>query len=484
MYGLPSIIGRLLNYLLVPLHTSVFLPEKFGVITEMYSYVAFLVVLLTFGMETAYFRFVSKKENFNDRGVIFSTTIVGLLITTIFFWVLSVSLSQSIANFLHYPDNSEYVVWFAIIVGFDALSAIPLAKLRMEGKAKRFAGIYFANILVNFGLNWLFLGYCMKVYPSGGSNFIVDLIYRSDIGVGYVFLANLFASLAKFILLSPEIIKMPKVVDWNRLKAMFLYGSPLLLGSLAIIVNEHLDKILLKHMLIKDLGESGAIHQVGIYGACYKLSVIMMLFIQAFRYAAEPFFFSHEKEKNSKATYAMIMKYFVMVCSVIFLGVVLYMDVLKYFIQKEEYWEGLSVVPILLMAYFYNGIFYNLSAWYKLSGKTKFGAYISLFGAAITIVLNLLLIPIMGYMGSAWATVICYFSMAVLSYVLGQRNYSIPYDLKQIIIPQLVVLFLYFMSSFWNHLPFLDRILINTCIFTGYLGLLFVWYRTYDKGII
>lgn len=431
IYGLPSIIGRLLNYLLVPLHVAVFVPERFGVITEMYSYVAFLVVFLTYGMETAFFRFQTKHED--KSNTVFSTVLLSLLSTSAVFVVLCSYFSQSIANFINYPNNAEYVIWFALIVGLDAISSIPLARLRAQNKAIRFASINMVNILVNIGLNLFWIAYCMPEYENGNTNIIIDTFYSPSIGVGYVFLANLMASLLKFLLLSPSFLKVKMQFDLGLWKNMIKYSSPLLIASLAIIVNESVDKIMLKWMLLDDLGVEGASRQVGIYGACYKLSIIISLFIQAFRYAAEPFFFSQAKQSDAKESYAQIAKYFVIVCSIILLGVILYLDILKYFIPNESYWEGLNVVPILLYANLFLGLFYNLSIWYKLSEKTRFGAIIASIGAFITLTLNYLLIPIIGYTGSAWATFFCYLSMVIISYLIGQKYYPIPYDIKRML---------------------------------------------------
>lgn len=444
IYGLPSIIGRLLNYLLVPLHTSVFLKESFGVITEMYAYVAFLVVFLTYGMETAYFRFQSKEEK-QDSSV-FSTVLYSLIGSTLLFWAISSSFSQSIADWLGYPENNEYVLWFALIVGLDAISSIPLAKLRIETKAIRFAGINLASIAVNIGLNLFWLGYCMPAFESGQSNFLINWLYSPEIGVGYVFLANLFASLIKFLLLTPQFRQLKLEFDWKMWRAMIVYGSPLLLSSLAIIVNENADKILIKRLLIDELGTEGATGMVGIYGACYKLSIIISLFIQAFRYAAEPFFFAQAQDQSAPKTYAKIMNYFVITCALIFMGVMFYIDILKYFLANEEYWEGLHIVPILLMANIFLGIFYNLSVWYKLNGMTRYGAMIAGVGAVITIVLNFWWIPIFGYLGSAWATLICYFSMSLLSYFIGKKYYKVPYQLTKVLF--------YLLSALGLHLLF------------------------------
>ncbi len=445
IYGLPSIIGRLLNYLLVPLHTAVFLPERFGVITEMYAYVAFLVVILTYGMETAYFRYQSKNEE--NQKAVFSTVMISLLGSTTIFILFTSLFSQGIANAIDYPENSEYVVWFAFIVGLDAISSIPLAKLRMENKAIRFALINLSSILVNIGLNLFWVGYCIPEYEAGNSSFLIEWFYTPDIGVGYVFLANLFASIVKFLLLSPQMLKVKAEFDKALWKDLLVYGTPLLISSIAIIVNENADKILLKWLLIDDLGKESSIAIVGVYGACYKLSIIISLFIQAFRYAAEPFFFAQSNDKDAPKVYAKIMNYFVLTCSLIFLSVMFFIDILKYFLANEEYWVGLHVVPILLFANIFLGIFYNLSVWYKLTGMTRYGALIAGIGAVITIALNIWLIPIFTYTGSAWATFLCYLSMVIISYWIGQKYYKVPYQLKKVIFYLLLAAVLYFLST-------------------------------------
>ena len=482
IYGLPSIIGRLLNYLLVPLHTGKFTTSEYGEIVEMYSYVAFLVVLLTYGMETAYFRFQSKEGS--NHKVIFSTVLISLFSSTILFISFATFFAGDIATLLKYPDNSEYVIWFAYIVGLDAISSIPMARLRIENKAIRFASVNMANILVNIGLNLFWVGYCLPAYNAGESNFILDNFYSPEIGIGYVFIANLFATIVKFTLLSPYLLKVNFSFSKSILKEMLIYGGPLLIASVAIIINETSDKILLKWLLLDDLGLYKAKAQVGIYGGVYKLSIIISLFIQAFRYAAEPFFFAQEREKDSKQTYATIMKYFVIVCSVIFLAVMLYLDQLKRFVNNEAYWEGLHIVPILLFANIFLGIFYNLSVWYKLNGKTKYGAYIAVIGAIITLVLNIILIPQIGYLGSAWATFACYGTMAIISYILGQKYFKVNYSLKSIFF-YLGLAFIFYWASTLLSLPeesFL-KFGVNTLILITFLSITFVLEKP-KKGLI
>lgn len=474
IYGLPSIIGRLLNYLLVPLHTGKFTRSEYGEIVEMYSYVAFLVVLLTYGMETAYFRFQSKQGS-NHQSV-YSTVLFSLFSTTTIFIFFATFFAQDIATALKYPDNSEYVIWFAFIVGLDAISSIPMARLRIENKPMQFAGINMANILVNIGLNVFWIGYCLALYNSGNTNFLVDYFYSPEIGIGYVFIANLFATIVKFLLLSPSLFKVSIKFDKRILKEMLIYGSPILIASIAIIINETADKILLKWLLFPEIGTYKATEQVGIYGGVYKISIIITLFIQAFRYAAEPFFFSNEKEKNARETYALIMKYFVIVCSVIFLGVMLYLDFIRYFVNNPDYWEGLHIVPILLFANIFLGIFYNLSVWYKLNGKTMYGAYIASAGAIITLVLNFILIPKIGYTGSAWATLACYSSMAIISYIFGQKHYKIDYNLKSIFGYLSLALLLYYISTFIQlEAESLEKTAVNSLIMLSFLAIIFIF---------
>jgi O-antigen/teichoic acid export membrane protein len=472
IYGLPSIVGRLLNYVLVPIHTAVFLPDKFGVIIEMYAYVSFLVILLTYGMETAFFRFNSKEENNKDE--VFTTTVLALIATTVIFITTAYIFAQKIANFISYPDNAEYVIWFAFIVGLDAISSIPLAKLRDQNRASYFAMVNLVSIFLNVGLNIFWIGYCIPAYHEGVSNIFTEYFFTPTIGVGYVFIANLFASALKFLLLSPIILKAKWKVDFGLLKRMLSYGWPILVGSLAIIVNENADKILVKWLLKDEIGVDAATAEAGIYGACYKISIIITIFIQAFKYAAEPFFFNQSKEQDATKSYALVMKYFVIVCSFIFLGVMLYMDIIKHFVRNEEYWVGLGVVPFLLLANIFLGIFYNLSIWYKLSGKTRYGAAISLIGASITIVLNLILIPRVGYLGSAVTTLICYATMVVISYYLGQKYFPVNYPVKRILIYLTAALLLYFGSTFMSIDSQFVLYGINLLFLAAYIGLVII----------
>lgn len=452
IYGASSIIGRFLNYLLTPLFTSaaIFSPDQFGIITEMYAYVAFLVVMLTYGMETTYFRF-SNQEGSDEKSV-YKNVLTSLISTTGLFIILAIFFSQSIANWLKYPEHSEYVIWFALIVGLDALGSIPLARLRKENKAKKFAMVNLVNIGVFISMNLFFLVYCRLNYETN-SNWLIELVYSPEIGVGYVFISNLLASIIKFSMLIPQLnIKLG--IDKKLLSKMLWYTAPLLLAGVAGIINETLDRTMLKEILYSQNLANGVSHtqalvsaqtQLGIYGANYKITMIIAMAIQAYRYAAEPFFFKEAKSGNALNTYALIMNYFVVVVCIMFLGISLNLQVFRYFTPNEAYWVGLSIVPILLFANLSLGVYFNQSVWYKLSNKTVYGALIALIGATITVVINYLFIPRYGYVASAWATLICYVSMMTVSYFLGRKHYPIPYNLKKIGFYVFITLGLFFL---------------------------------------
>jgi O-antigen/teichoic acid export membrane protein len=308
------------------------------------------------------------------------------------------------------------------------LTTLPFAKLRLENRAWKFALIRIINIVLNISLNLFFFLICPYWIEIGFAPSLTNLVYQENIGIGFIFISNFIASLGMFLLLLPEIVKIKAQFDLQIWKKMWNYSFPILVGGLAYVTNEMVDKLLLEYLLPRNVSTS----QVGIYSACYKISIFMTLFVQAFRYGAEPFFFAQAKSSNAQEKYAEVMRYFVAFGCFIFLVINVFIDFLKHFIQDTSYHEGLKVVPILLMANLFLGVYYNLSVWYKVTEKTKFGAYISLIGAAITISLNILLIPSMSYVGSAWATLICYSSMCLMSYTLGHSHYPIAYDWKSI----------------------------------------------------
>jgi len=435
VYGLSSIVGRLLNYLLVPLYTSVFTdPAHYGVVSELYAWVAFLIVILTFGMETAFFRFIQTSENKEQTYLNSLATVLGL---NVFFFAILLFFNNDIASFMLYEGHNEYIILLGIIVCVDAISAIPLAKLRSEEKSLRFVSVQITSILVNVGLNLFLMLYLFD--PA-----------RPEEGVLFILLANLCASLVKPLMLYDFFKLRGLIINWTEIKLMVFYSFPLLIGSFAGIINETIDRILLKQ-IIYNPADLSTLHtaeaEVGIYSACYKLAMLVTILLQAYRYAAEPFFFNQMKNEDRNIIYVKVMNLFVATVCLVFLFVSLNIDLFKHFIQNESYWIGLPVVPILLLANVFLGIYYNQSIWYKLSGKTQYGAYIAIIGAALTIGINVVFIPRYGYMASAWATFIVYAIQMVISYFLGQKHYPIPYNVKKFVLYLGVAVLFYFIGS-------------------------------------
>jgi O-antigen/teichoic acid export membrane protein len=435
IYGVSSIVGRFLNYLLVPLYTRVFTTAEFGVVSELYSYVGFLTVFLTFGMETGYFRFSKTDEEEKT----YSTSLIFLSCLSIAFVVLTFILSPALGRELHYSDHLEYFKWFGLILALDTMGSIPFARLRRESKPLQFAGIKMVEIGVNVGFNLFFLVLCKSAFDKDPSSFWAKF-YSPAIGVGYVFISGLLASAVKFVLLLPQLRGIGSGFDGALFRRMLGYSVPMVVIGLAGVTNEMLDRAMLPHYLVgSDLYKR---EQTGIYGACYKLSIIMSLFIQAFRFAAEPFFFAHADKEGSKNTIANVMTWFVIFCCFIYLMVTLNLDFFARFIGVN-FRVGLPIVPILMLANLFLGIYVNLSVWYKLTDRTMLGAYVSIGGAIVTIGLNLLWIPTMGYMGSAWATLVCYALMAAVSFFLGQKYYPIPYESLKVCLYVILVVILY-----------------------------------------
>ncbi len=476
IYGLSTIVGRLLNYFLVPIYTRVFLPEQYGVITEIYAYVTFLKVIYTYGMETAFFRF-SQMES--DKSKVYSTNLLSILFSSVLFALVLVMLSTPIAEAIKYPGKGIYITWFAMILGLDAIAAIPFAQLRLENKAKRYALIMLLNIMINFCFNMFFLIICPWIIKGDNTLLkgLINPIYSPEIGVGYVFISNLISSAVTLLFLAPELFRMHFSFDKVLWKRMLIYSFPLLIGGFAGMINETIDRLLLKH-LVAD--KASALEQLGIYGACYKVSIAMTIFVQTFRQAAEPFFFTEARTDDSKKVYADVMKYFILACSFIFIGVMMNMDIVKHFVGIK-YRVGLKVVPILLLANLCLGIFFNLSIWYKLTGQTRFGAYLSIFGALVTLVLNFWWIPIIGYMGAAWATLVCYASMMAVSYIIGQRYYPVEYHVSRILSYLGLAIGLYFLSIYTQDIEFFNRFTVDIFkvrinVFNNFLLLTFIFF--------
>lgn len=441
VYGLPSIIGRFLSYLLVPLYTYTFVPGEYGKITFVYAYVSFINILLTYGMETSLFNF-SRLED--DKKKVYSTTLLSVVFSSAFFIAIIVSFRQSLAGLIHLPEHPEYVIWLAVILCTDAVTAIAFAKLRQLNKARKFATIKALNIVIYISSNLFFILLCPKIYKSSDNIFypIIQAIYNPKIGIGYILISNVIASAATLLMLFPDMVKAGFGFDSSLWKRMMPYTIPLIFAGLAGMVNETLDRLLLQYLLPKDISWQ----QGGIYSACYKISIIVTMFVQAFKYASEPYFFANAREKDFTKTFADIVKYFIIGCLLISLGTLLNLSWLKYFVGPE-YWSGLDVVPILLLANICLGVFYTLSIWYKLGNKTLYGAYLTTIGAIITIVLDVYWIPRIGYIGCAWATLICYATCMILSYFMSRKQLPVKYDFPRIGIYFALSLILYFLST-------------------------------------
>lgn len=453
VYGMGTIVPRLLNYMLVPIYTRVFEDQAtYGQITELYAYIAFLMVFLTYGMETAFFRYAQK----NDPKKVFNTTMSAILLTTAVFLLFVFLFYNSIADWMQYSGNSEYILIVALIVAFDAVSAIPFAMLRKLNKARKFAIIRLVNVFLTVGLNLL----TIIAFPVFFTQMAMQGFGNETGLVIWVFISNFLASVLSLLMLGSLFRSFKWSFDSVLLKAMLRYAWPILVIGLAGMVNEMLDKILLKYLLKP---EEQPMVQLGIYGANYKLGVLMTLFIQMFRFAAEPFFFAEAEKKDAPHLFARVMNYFVIVGLLIFLVVMLYMDIFKILIG-ERYREGLYIVPIVLMANLVNGVYYNLAIWYKLTDRTLSGAYIALGGAVITIVLNVLLIPSFGYHGAAWTRLLTYVLMMLVSFYWGQKVYKIPYNVGRLLVYAAVALLLFFVSNYFIAFSPVVNIALNTLI--------------------
>lgn len=412
---------------------------RYGEMSLIYALIPFLNTLILFAFETAYFRFIQLKEYKQD---VYDTLCSSLLLSTLVITGLMIFFRIPLAAFIGLENHSEYITLSAIIIGFDALSALPFAKLRHENRPRKYAVIRITGILLNIGTVYFFLTVCPAIIKND-SNSILHLIYNPRLGVAYVLIANLVASLFAFVALSKEWSGVKLRINKTLWKEVIIYALPLTIAGFAGMINETFDRVMLQRW--SPLKGDAATFEVGIYSACYKLSILITLFVQAFRMGAEPFFFKQSTEENAPRVYARVMKFFVLTICFMFLVVALYLDVWKIlFIRDEKMWAGLRVVPILLFANMFLGIYYNLSIWYRLSRKTTAGAYITLIGAGITIFVNFIFIPYFSYMACAWATFLCYGTMMVISYLWGQKSYPVPYAWKKLLAYMAIVVILYF----------------------------------------
>ncbi|QPH41894.1 oligosaccharide flippase family protein [Pedobacter endophyticus] len=449
VYGISTIASRLLNFILTPIFTRSYGASALGVFTKMYAYASMINAILAFGMETTFFRYLNKYED-KKQQVYNNSFLIVAFISTLFL-ITGLVFTESITKWLlnndmsHYQDQKRYVQYFLWLLFSDAICVIPFARIRADGKPFRYSIIKFVNIL-SYVLLSLFFIYGIPIiikHSLPGATFFQS--WFRDKWVGYVFIANLLASGLTFLLLVPEFLKVQFKFDSVLFKKMLSYSWPVLVANLSFIINENLDKILLDRYTTEA--------QVGIYGAVCKLAIFLSIFNMAFRLGAEPFFFSYAKNENAKVTYAKILEYFVIALSILFVALTANIEILKYFISRDakhlaEYWVGLPAVPYLLVGYVCLGIYMNLSIWYRLSDQTRFGLYISLVGAFITIVFNMILIPKFSYMGSAWVSMATYATMMIISYILGQKYYPIPYNLKKIVAYLTISIILVFSSFF------------------------------------
>jgi O-antigen/teichoic acid export membrane protein len=437
-YGISTIAARFLYFLLTPYLTGKFAgTTEYGKMSLVYSLIPFLNILVLFGFETAYFRYIQKKETAKD---VYDTLTGSLLATTTAIVGLMIVFRHQIADFIHVSTHPEYITISACIIACDALSALPFAKLRHEGRPRKFAAIRVGGILLNIAFVCFFLSVCpaiLKKHP----NSVLIFVYSASFGAGYVLIANLGASFFQVVALLGQLKQFRWTFNFKLWKEIMIYALPLTIAGFGGMINETFDRILLARRL--PLSENAAEIQVGIYSGCYRLSLLISLFVQAFRMGAEPFFFSQSLQEDAPRTYARVMKFFVMTISLMFLVVALYLGIWKGFIRDPKMYEGLRIVPILLFANMFLGIYYNLSIWYKLSHRTLAGAYITLIGAAITLAINYIFIPHFGYMASAWATFFCYGSMMVISFIWGQRAYPVPYAWKKLVAYMVIAYLLY-----------------------------------------
>ncbi|MBS1663926.1 MAG: polysaccharide biosynthesis protein [Bacteroidetes bacterium] len=465
-YGASSIVAKFLNYMLTPYLTHKFkgTPE-YGEMSLVYAVISFVNIGVLFGLDYAYFRYIQRKENQKD---LYPTLLITLIGSTTLITSVILLFQGPIAHSIDIDKHPSYVTLAAFLIAFDALSALPFARLRHEGRPRRFAIIRLSGIIVNISLTYFFLSICpelLKAHP----NSIVGFIYRPELGfVFYVLLANTLQNFFQVLLLSPLLKGFSWSFNTKLWKEIMIYALPLTIAGFGGMINETFDRI----MLQKRLPSAGdyATYQVGIYSGCYKLSLLISLFVQAFRMGAEPFFYRQSVEDSAQRTYARVMKFFVILISGMFLFVTMYLDIWKYFIADHTMWVGLKVVPILLFANIFLGIYYNLSIWYKLSTNTRAGAYITLIGAGITLLINYLFIPRFGYMASAWATFLCYGSMMVISFVWGQKVYRVPYAWKKLVAYMVIVALIYglhhLITAFWTNKVF--SLALGTIFIAGY----------------
>jgi len=465
-YGVSTIFSRFLNYLMLPYLTLKLSISEFGEYSLVYSVIPFFTVFFTYGMETAYFRFVQKEDN---KKILYNTAGVSLICSTLVLTTILIFCNNAIAKLISVKEHPEYITWGALIIALDTLALVPLAKLRQDGRPVKFAAIRVGSVLVNIGVTYFLISVCPRLIAAD-SNSIVQLFYNKDYGVSYIIIANVMQAAFTLLLLWKELAAFRWQFDKIFWKEMIIYSLPLVIVNFGGVINETFDRIMLGWWS-PAVTESARHADVGTYSACYKLSILITLFIQAFRMGAEPFFFRQSTGENPQKIYARVMKFFVITICTMFLAVALFIDIWKYFITNKAMWVGLKVVPILLLANMFLGIYYNLSIWYKLTNKTLIGAWITIAGAAITLIINYFFIPYFGYMACAWATFTCYGSMMLMSFTMGQKYYPVPYAWKKLLAYMVIVVLLYFVHKGLTHLysPFVFSIALGLVLLAAFL---------------
>ena len=461
IYGLATVLPRMLSFLLVRLHTDESVLKSvadYGDVSLIFSYFVLFNVILAYGMETAFFRFFNKES---DKDKVVGTSTISLMLTSLGFFVIALVFQNQIAKLIDIKvEYINLVIWILLL---DALVIIPFAWLRANSKPMKYALIKILNVVINLGLN-LFLLLWLKDLVI--DSLVIESIYKPNFEINYIFIANLVASAFTLLLMLPFYFKVKFTFNKVLWKQMMRYAFPVLIAGVAFSINETFDRILLDKLLPEDIAKT----EIGMYSACYKLALFMMLFATAYRLGVEPFFFSHAKSENPKKNFALILEYFVIFGAVILLVIIVFVDILKViFIGNEAYWEAMWIVPIILLANFCLGIYHNLSVWYKITDRTKFGAYISVFGALLTLGLNFWLIPIISYKGSAIATLTAYASMMLLSYYFGRKYYPIPYNLKKIGM-YLVLSVTLSMLSFYQ---FRENYIVGVSMLIVFLGIVY-----------
>ncbi len=491
IYGLSTIVARVLNFVLTPLFVNKFPTAVYGVFTNLYSWAALLNSLLAFGMETTYFRFLDRQEDGSDKKSVYNNSFVVILLTSALFLITVLSFRDQIASVLaqwlgngaDYADFREYVLYFALLLTADALAVLPFARIRAEGRPLRFAFIKIINILTVVGFNLFFIVLVPWMMDSGAMAWLrFESWYRPG-WLGYVFVSNLIASLLTLLLLLPEWSRFRFSIDRALLWKMTQYSFPILIANISFIINELLDKMVLIPRL---LPAEQAATDLGIYGAVSKLAIFLSIAVQAFRLGAEPFFFSYAKNANARQVYAIIMDYFVILMVLAMVGLTANIEILKYFIkagdpaEQIKYWSGLKIIPVLLLSYVFLGVYTNLSIWYKLSDQTRYALYISGIGAAVTLVLNLIFIPQYSYVAAAWVTLIAYFVMVVVSYYWGQKNYAIPYRLWK----NLGYIFAGSLLCWISFYVFDRHLLLGNLLFIGFVVAVFLLERKNLRNLL